>query len=139
MNRVSILAHFDGAHILLDEPYSLEPNAKLLVTVLPEQDEEREEWLRLAEQRLADAYGDDEPDYPLSCILEMNKADLAAAYQQMAQDEAREMEAREWVEESQDRAEAVEGIRRGLEACAQGRMRPFREFAAEQRAKFNLP
>lgn len=40
--------------------------------------------------------------------------------------------------EAQDRAEAVEGIRRGLEACEQGRMRPFREFAAEQRAKFNL-
>ncbi len=69
----------------------------------------------------------------------MNKVDLAAAYQQMAQDKAREMEARDWVEETQDRAEAVEGIRRGWEACEQGRMRPFREFAAEQRAKFNLP
>ncbi len=52
MNRVSILAHFDGAHILLDEPYSLEPNAKLLVTVLPEQDEEREDWLRLPSKGL---------------------------------------------------------------------------------------
>ena len=41
--------------------------------------------------------------------------------------------------EAQDRAEAVEGIRLGWEACEQGRMRPFREFAAEQRAKFNLP
>ena len=123
----------EGRRILLSQ----QPNAKFLVTVLPEQDEEREEWLSLSAQRLAEAYGDDEPEYPISCIREMNNVDLAAAYQQMAEDETREMEAREWVEEAQDRAEAVEGIRRGLEACEQGRMRPFREFAAEQRAKFN--
>ena len=132
MNMVSIPAHFDGKQILLDEPYTLEPNAKLLVTVVSEQDAEREDWLRLAEQRLADAYGNDEPDYPLSCIREMNNVGLAAAYQQMAQDEAREAEALEW-------AEAVEGIRRGWEACEQGRSRSIQEFAAEQRAKFNLP
>ena len=85
----------------------------------------------MSAQRLADAYGDDEPDYPLSCIREMNNVELAAAYQQMAQDEAREVEALEW-------AEAVEGIRRGWEACEQGRSRSFHEFAAEQRAKYNL-
>lgn len=72
MNTVSIPAHFDGVHILLDKPYPLEPNTKLLVTVLSEQDEEREGWLRLSEQRLAEAYSDEEPDYPLSCIREMN-------------------------------------------------------------------
>lgn len=54
------------------------------------------------------------------------------AYQQMAQDEGREAAALEW-------AKAVEGIRRGWEACEQGQSRPFHEFAAEQRAKFNLP
>ena len=42
----------------------------------------------------------------------------------------------EW--EAQDRAEAVEGIKRGLQDFEQGRSRPFREFAAEQRAKFHL-
>lgn len=72
MNAVSIPAHFDGVHILLDEPYALEPNAKLLVTVLPEKDEEREAWLRLSVQRLAEAYDDDEPEYLLSSVREMN-------------------------------------------------------------------
>ena len=43
----------------------------------------------------------------------------------------------EW--EARDRAEAVEGIKRGLEDFAHGRCRPFSEFATEQRAKFNLP
>ena len=42
----------------------------------------------------------------------------------------------EW--EAQDHAQAVQGIRRGLEAFEQGRCRPFREFAAEQRAKHDL-
>lgn len=41
--------------------------------------------------------------------------------------------------EEVDRAEAVEGIRRGLEASDAGRVRPFAEFAAEMRAKYNLP
>ena len=43
----------------------------------------------------------------------------------------------EW--DAQDRAEAIEGIKRGWEACEQGRYRSFREFAAEQRAKYHLP
>ena len=42
----------------------------------------------------------------------------------------------EW--EVQEHAQAVDGIHRGLEAFAQGRFRPFEEFAAEQRAKFEL-
>ena len=36
-------------------------------------------------------------------------------------------------------AEEVEAIRVGLEACDVGRVRPFAEFAAEMRAKYNLP
>ena len=36
-------------------------------------------------------------------------------------------------------AEEVEAIRIGLEACDAGRVRPFSEFAAEMRAKYNLP
>lgn len=72
MNPVSIPAHFDGTHILLDEPYPLEPDTKLLVTVLPQKDEEREAWLRLSAQGLAGACADDEPEYPLSSVREMN-------------------------------------------------------------------
>ena len=72
MSTISISAHFDGVQILLDEPYPLEPNTKLLIAVLPEQDEEREAWLHLSVQRLADACADDEPEYPLSSVREMN-------------------------------------------------------------------
>ena len=59
-------AHFDGQHICLDEPFPLTLNAKLTVTVLPDPEESQDEceaWLRLSEQKLERAYGDDEPDY----------------------------------------------------------------------------
>ena len=41
--------------------------------------------------------------------------------------------------EAIDYAEAVEGIRQGLEDVAQGRTRPAAEFFAEMRRKYNLP
>jgi hypothetical protein len=59
----TIAAHFDGKQILLDEAVELEPNTKLLVTVLPK-DAEREAWLALSAKRLQDAYADEEEDYP---------------------------------------------------------------------------
>jgi len=59
----TIAAHFDGKQILLDEPVELEPNTKLLVTVLPK-DTDREAWLSLSAQGLHDAYADEEEDYP---------------------------------------------------------------------------
>jgi hypothetical protein len=68
----SIPAHFDGERILLDEPFELAPNTRLLVTVLPNHDEEYEAWLRLSSQRLQDAYGEDEIEYSLSLIKEAN-------------------------------------------------------------------
>ena len=72
MNAISIPAHFDGVHILLDEPYNLSPHMKLLVTVLPEVDEEREAWLGLSAGRLTEAYAHDEPEYSVSSIKEAN-------------------------------------------------------------------
>lgn len=71
MATVSLRAHFDGKQILLDEPYQLEPNAKLMVTVLSP-DEERDQWGRLALRNLERAYGPDEPDYHLDMIKEAN-------------------------------------------------------------------
>ena len=47
------------------------------------------------------------------------------------------IEALEW--DAQDRAEAIEGVQRGLEDFQAGRYRSFNEFAAEQRRKYNLP
>jgi hypothetical protein len=42
-------------------------------------------------------------------------------------------------EELQDRAEAITGIQRGLQAFEEGRFRRFSEFEAEQRMKYCLP
>jgi hypothetical protein len=72
MATVTLRAHFDGKQILLDEPYQLEPNTRLMVTVIFESDVETEEWGRLALQNLERAYGPDEPDYPLDLIKEAN-------------------------------------------------------------------
>ena len=73
----SIPAHFDGEHILLDEPVELEPNTRLIVTVLPIPDGEREAWLRLSHKRLEDAYGENEIEYSRDLIKEANPEDSA--------------------------------------------------------------
>jgi hypothetical protein len=72
MDTISIPAHFDGEHILLDEPVELEPNTKLIVTILPKDDVENESWLHLSGKRLADAYAEDEVEYSLDSVKEAN-------------------------------------------------------------------
>ena len=74
MSPVTIRAHFDGQHIRLDEPCQLEPDAQLLIVVLPKQPdtEEREDWMRLSQQALEQAYAADEPDYSLDAIKKPN-------------------------------------------------------------------
>ena len=62
MTTVALSAHFDGEKIQLDDPYSLPENARLVVVVLPLEDD-RQEWARLATQHLARAYGAAEPEY----------------------------------------------------------------------------
>ena len=73
MESVTLRAHFDGKQILLDEPFELEPNTELIVTVVPRaSDEEHEAWRRFALASLARAYGDDEPEYSRDQIKEAN-------------------------------------------------------------------
>lgn len=72
MDAISIPVHFDGKQILLDEPIELEPSARLIVTVLPADEAERRDWFELSARNLAEAYSDDEPDYPLDSIQEAN-------------------------------------------------------------------
>ena len=72
MDAISIPAHFDGERILLDEPVELEPDTKLIVTILPKHNGERESWLLLSGKRLEGAYAEDEEGYPLSSIKEAN-------------------------------------------------------------------
>jgi hypothetical protein len=73
METVTLRAHFDGEQIRLDEPFELEPNTELIITVVPRAaDEERAAWTRLALANLARAYGDDEPEYSHDQIKETN-------------------------------------------------------------------
>lgn len=70
MPAMVLKAHYDGLHIVLDEPFEMSPDTPLAVTVLPprasEHHSEREQWTALSLQSLARAYGDDEPEYTLA-------------------------------------------------------------------------
>ena len=50
----------------------MEPDTKLIVTILPKHNGEHEAWLALSAGRLADAYGPEEQEYPLDSIKEAN-------------------------------------------------------------------
>ena len=81
MPVTTLSAHFDGKQIIIDEPFKLKPNTKLLVTVLPETktDRERNEtpdenagWSQISLQGLEAAYSKNEVDYSLNLIKEPN-------------------------------------------------------------------
>ena len=73
MENVILRAHFDGKHILLDEPFELEPNTELVIMIIPKSlHEERKDWAQLSLESLEQAYGDDEPEYSLDLIKEAN-------------------------------------------------------------------
>ena len=72
MATITLAGHFDGERILLDAPYALAPDAKLLITVLGDEETEREAWLRFSAQQIANAYGDDEDEYTQDDIRKAN-------------------------------------------------------------------
>ena len=72
MQIINLQAHFDGRQILLDEPYELAPNTKLIVSVIDMKDEEREDFTRFSLANLERAYGNDEPEYSIDLIKEAN-------------------------------------------------------------------
>ena len=72
MSALTIPAHFDGEQIKLDSPVKLPANARLLVTVLPDEDEDREAWLQFSLANLSKAYSDDEPDYGVESLKWVN-------------------------------------------------------------------
>ncbi len=72
MQIVTLQAHFDGKQILLDEPYELAPNTKLVISVIQMQNEEREDGTHFSLANLERAYGNDEPEYSLDLIKEAN-------------------------------------------------------------------
>ncbi len=74
MPIIALPAHFDGERICLDEPFDLEPDTKVIVTILPRQkpDNEHETWLLLSGQSLEHAYGENEPEYSSDLLKEVN-------------------------------------------------------------------
>jgi hypothetical protein len=71
MPAITLKAHFDGQSIKLDEPYSLLPDAQLLVTVLSPtvSDPDLAGWYEFSARGLARAYGENEPDYSSADLL----------------------------------------------------------------------
>lgn len=61
-------AHYDGEHIVLDEPFELAANVPLMVTLVAP-DDERSEWVALGSSGFARAYGDYEPDYTVADLV----------------------------------------------------------------------
>lgn len=74
MGATTLRAHFDGHKIVLDEPFDLEPDTELIITVLTKEqfNSEREDWANLAMEALERAYGEDEPEYTPDMIKEAN-------------------------------------------------------------------
>lgn len=63
MPLLTVAAHYDGSRVLLDEAVHLRPNTRLIVTVLEDSDQERDEFLSMASRALGMASGDDEVEY----------------------------------------------------------------------------
>lgn len=74
MGTKTFLAHFDGKEVRFDEPFQLEPGARLLVTVLPKEgvNDERGDWLKISAHGLQYAYGAEEIEYSRSLMKEPN-------------------------------------------------------------------
>lgn len=69
MRTVALKAHFDGEHIVLDEPFDLQAHSGLIVTVLTEPNSSQEDWEAMACENLASAYGPDEPEYTAGDLI----------------------------------------------------------------------
>ena len=69
MPAVTLKAHFDGERIVLDEPFDIQPNSPLMVTVLTPEGAptaDHAAWAALSAEGLARAYSDSEPEYTLA-------------------------------------------------------------------------
>jgi hypothetical protein len=66
--QVTVQAHYDSGHIVIDENLELTPNTPLISTLLSPQfiDQEHASWSHFSCAGLTNAHGDDEPEYILS-------------------------------------------------------------------------
>jgi hypothetical protein len=72
MSAITLKAHYDGKKICLDEPFELQTDSKLIVTVVPDDsaEAERQAWLAASQAGFARAYGENEPDYSNAVLRE---------------------------------------------------------------------
>ena len=71
---VTLPAHYDGKKIVLDTPFNLNPDDKLLITILSSESsmDERKDWIASSLSSLNNAYNEDELVYSSSLIKEPN-------------------------------------------------------------------
>lgn len=73
MEALTLRAHFNGTQVVFDEPVTLDQDMKLLVIVLPNgTDPEAEDWFDISAAHFNSAFGDDEPEYSLEDLIEVN-------------------------------------------------------------------
>ncbi len=74
MKAVTLRAHFDGEYIRLDEPFKLEQDMPLAITVLSKEEEDERDsgWFALSAAGLEGAYGEAEPEYTPELVIEPN-------------------------------------------------------------------
>jgi hypothetical protein len=75
MTRILAAIYEKGAVRLVAEPPQSLCEGRTLKVLVPEGDSfeaEREDWLRLSLLRLSRAYGDDEPEYTVEDLKEVN-------------------------------------------------------------------
>jgi hypothetical protein len=65
----TLKAHFDGKRILLDEPFEIPANTRLMMTALPATEAAAgTDWIHAVSKAFSGAYGPDEPEYGLDDI-----------------------------------------------------------------------
>lgn len=72
MKKNSTSSRFDCGNIFSGQGLKSGSDAKLIFTVSPQHDDEREAWMNLSGKRLKNAYSLDEIEYSLDLIKEAN-------------------------------------------------------------------
>ena len=66
----AIKATYDGNQFQPDEPLNIPANSRAIIIIM----DQGEEWYPSASSNLARAYGNDEPEYSLSQLEELNSS-----------------------------------------------------------------
>ena len=64
----------DSTHLELFKPINIPAGKNIEISVLSQElyDQERNEWTKISMQGISNAYGESEPEYPISLVKEPN-------------------------------------------------------------------